>query len=519
MATQPSARRRSPQPVQATGPALVLADDVLAERVPEPLPSPVLDIEIEEQPWERVSAPPGAPMYAPRLEAGRGGPAHLYLELYWGGVRREARRFAPGRKPVRASTDERAPMPLWGFPLPDEGFTLAESVNGAFRLYVPSGAKVERAGPDGRFVPLAANALETQGERLFVTVRQGTSARLSQGRMSLVATAAPLPEKVRVNPLKDLPWLAVGTLFTLSTALAGFIAVMPRTPEGADFTQKNLPPIALRLLTPEPRKKEEARKKLESIKEKARKQVANKDTKTPAPPQPPAPKQPEKPVSVPKAVAAAPESRALKALAKLSAAGPATNDLLAAVDKLGSGPGSKNAKNSNFKLSGLIGKAPIANAGLGTLGLGGGGKGGGATLGAEILRGKGGGGIGALGAGGVGKGKVGGTVTKATARTIAAQGAIDRDAVAKVVNSHLQEVYACYERALLKDPGLAGKVVLEWTIGTNGRVVATKTKSSTLRNPSVEACIMGGLKAWTFPPAKGGAVIITYPFIFNSVGY
>lgn len=517
MATQPSARRRSPPPVQATGPALVLADDLLVDTAPEPLSPPVPDLGVDEQPWERQSAPLGAPTHAPRLDAGRGGAAHLYLELYWGGVRREARRFAPGKKPVRASADERAPMPLWGFQLPDEGFTLAESVNDAFRLYVPAGAQVERAGPDGRFLPVAANALETQGERPFVTVRQGTSARLSRGRMSLVATAAPLPEKVRVNPLKDLPWLAVGTFLALSTALAGFIAVMPKTPEGADFTQKNLPPIALRLLAPEPKKKEEARKKLEAIKERSKKQVANKETKTPAPPQPP--KQPEKPIPVPKAVAAAPESRALKALAKLSAAGPAANDLLAAVDKLGSGPGSKNAKNSNFKLSGLIGKAPIANAGLGTFGLGGGGKGGGATLGAEILRGKGGGGIGALGAGGVGKGKVGGTVTKATARAIAAQGNIDRDAVAKVVNSHLQEVYACYERALLKDPGLAGKVVLEWTIGTNGRVVATKTKSSTLRNPSVEACIMGGLKAWTFPPARGGAVIITYPFIFNSVGY
>lgn len=513
MGTMPSARRRAPQPVQSTGPSLRLADELLADVPPEPRPTqaPAADE------WETPSEPPDRPTHAPRLDTGRGGPAHLYLELYWGSVRRDARRFAPGRKPVRASADEGAPMPLWGFQLPDEPFTLAESVNGAFRLYVPKGARVERSGADGRFTPVAPEALEVNGERPFVTLRQGTAARLSEGRMSLVAYAAPLPEKVRVSPLKGLPWLAVGSFFFFSSALGGFLAAMPRQLDGADFTQKNLPPIALRLLAPQPKKKEEARKKLEAIKEKApRKQVAHKETKTPVPPEPPAPR-PRKPL--PKAVADAPESSALKALAKLTAAGPATTDLLAAVDKLGNGPGSKNAKSSNFKLSGLIGKAPIANAGLGTLGLGGGGKGGGATLGAELLRGKGGGGIGALGAGGVGKGKVGGTVTRATARTITAQGAIDREAVAKVVNSHLQEVYACYERALLKDPSLAGKVVLEWTIGTNGRVVATRTKSSTLRNPSVESCIIRGLKAWTFPPARGGAVIITYPFIFNSVGY
>lgn len=62
-------------------------------------------------------------------------------------------------------------------------------------------------------------------------------------------------------------------------------------------------------------------------------------------------------------------------------------------------------------------------------------------------------------------------------------------------------------------------MVLEWTIGAAGRVVAAKTKSSTLSNAAVEACILSSLKTWTFPSPKGGVVIITYPFLFNSVGY
>jgi len=174
---------------------------------------------------------------------------------------------------------------------------------------------------------------------------------------------------------------------------------------------------------------------------------------------------------------------------------------------------------NNYKLSGLIGKAPIANAGLGTFGLGGGGRGGAGMLGAEILRGKGGGGIGAMGAGGVGHGAVGGTVTRASARSVSVQGSIDREAVAKVVNAHLQEVRGCYERALLREPALAGKVVLEWTISLAGKVTTAKTKSSTLKSSAVEACILQSLKSWQFPPAKGGIVIVSYPFLFNSVGY
>ncbi|WP_253910654.1 AgmX/PglI C-terminal domain-containing protein, partial [Pyxidicoccus fallax] len=515
--TLPSVRRRAaqePPPAAASAaPSLLLADDLMADVALDPLPEPTGPLLREPQ---RVAS---RPTHAPRIAPGKG-TAQLYLELYWGAVRKDARRFAPDKKkPVQASLDLPDAMPLWGFSLPETGapFVLAESISGTFRLFVPPGTEVERSGNDGRFTPVTGAALESDGSRRFITLREGTAARLTQGHMSLVAYAAPKPERVFVNPLSGLPWLALACFALFGAAFASFIVMKPATPETADFTQKNLPPVALRLIAPEPKKKEEAKKKLEALKEKAPKPVKEKVAEK-APPKPvektPPPPQPSK------AVAAAPESKALKALAKLSAAGPATNDLLAAVDKLGSGPGSKNVKNSNYKLSGLIGKAPIANAGLGTFGLGGGGKGGGATLGAEILRGKGGGGIGALGVGGVGKGKVGGTVTRATARSISStQGTVDREAVARVINSHLNEVHGCYERALLKDPGLAGKVVLEWTIGTAGRVVAAKTKSSTLRNASVESCILSNLKSWTFPAPKGGVVIITYPFLFNSVGY
>ncbi|AKQ68764.1 Alpha-amylase [Myxococcus hansupus] len=516
--TMPSVRRRTgPEstPVAPASSGMRLADELMADLALDPLPEPTGPLLQEE----RATAA-ARPTHAPRVAPGKGA-AQLYLELYWGAVRRDARRFAPDKKkPVQASLELKDAMPLWGFTLPDGApFTLAESLNNAYRVFVPPGTEVERSNSDGRFTPVTGAALESDGSRRFITLREGTAARLTQGHMSLVAYAAPKPARVFVNPLKGLPWLTLTLLGLFASGMAAFLVLKPHRPELADFQQKSLPPVALRLIAPEPKKKEEAKKKLEAIKEQAKKptkeKVAEKAPPKPVEKTPPPPKQPEQAVA-----AAAPQNKALKALAKLSAAGPATNDLLAAVDKLGSGPGSKNVKNSNYKLSGLIGKAPIANAGLGTFGLGGGGKGGGATLGSELLRGKGGGGIGALGAGGVGKGKVGGTVTRATARSIAStQGTVDREAVARVINSHLNEVHGCYERALLKDPGLAGKVVLEWTIGTNGRVVAAKTKSSTLRNASVESCILSNLKSWTFPSPKGGVVIITYPFLFNSVGY
>ncbi len=444
---------------------------------------------------------------APKLGPGGKGKPRLYFELYWGDVRKEARSFGPiaPKKPVIAAAADSAQLPLYGFSLPEEQFLLAESQGEAFRVFIPPGAALETQ---------SQRAPESDGSRRFLTLSNGMSAVFSEGEMSLVAYVAPPPEKFFVNPLKGLPWLAISTFLLLFSGFAAFMIYGPKPREMPDFQAKNLPPVAVKLIAPEPKKKEEAKKKVEALKEKAKQAVEKKEAPKVAKkeePRPPTPARAEK--------APPPESKALKALAKLSAAGSATNDVLAAVDKLGSGPGKKNAPN-NFKLSGLVGKDPIANAGLGTFGLGGGGRGGRATKGLEMLNGRGSGGIGALGASGFGRGgKVGGTVARASARRIAVQGTIDREAVAKTVNSHLQEVRGCYERALLKEPGLAGKVVLEWTISTGGTVVSAKTKSSTLRNGEVEGCILRNLKTWKFPPAKGGVVIVSYPFLFNSVGY
>ncbi len=109
---------------------------------------------------------------------------------------------------------------------------------------------------------------------------------------------------------------------------------------------------------------EEPEKPKEIVEEKKEKPVIKPEHKRPPPRHQKVAKVPPEEKVVTPPPPPPPESKALKALAKLSAAGPATGDILAAVDKLGSGPGSKKVKNSNYKLSGLIGKAPIANAGL-----------------------------------------------------------------------------------------------------------------------------------------------------------
>lgn len=444
---------------------------------------------------------PGVPSAA----EGKGKP-NLFVELYWGDTRKYSnsyKRIDPKKKLIAAESDQ-AGLPLFGFPL-DGPFVFAEQKADLYRVFVPPGAAVERRAQDGKFYPVQLETLEQSPDsRRCITLGTGHAVRFSTGRdVMLMAYVQPAIPKPFVNPLRGLPWLALAVLSLFMTAFGVFVFYFAELPPEADFQAKGLSPVAVKLIAPP---KPEEKKKLEKL-EKKMKKVEKK---------PEVAKKPEK--ELPKQVVPQETKKALKSIEKLAAAGPAMKDLLAAVDKLGSGPGAKNAKN-DFKLSGLIGKAPIANAGLGTFGLGGGGAGGMGIKGAELLRGKGGGGIGALGAGRIGKGSVAGTVTRASTRSIGTQGTIDKEAVAKVINSHLHEVSSCYERALLKTPGLAGKIVLEWQITTTGSVGFAKTKSSTMQSAAVESCILTSLKTWRFPAAKGAGVVITYPFMFNSVGY
>ena len=455
----------------------------------------------------QANAPPRSTVpYSPGVPSaaeGKGKP-NLFVELYWGDTRKYSNSYKTidPKKKLIAREDDTAPLPLYGFAI-DGSFVFAEQKADLYRVYVPPGAAVERRAQDGKFYPVQIETLEqSPDQRRCITLGTGHAVRFSAGRdVMLMAYVQPAIPRPFVNPLKGLPWLALAVLSLFMTAFGVFVFYFAELPLDADFQAKGANPVAVKLIAPP---KPEEKKKLEKLE----KQI-KKDKK---------PEVVKKDKPAPKPVVPQETKKALRSIEKLAAAGPAMKDLLAAVDKLGSGPGAKNAKN-DFKLSGLIGKAPSANVGIGTFGLGGGGAGGMGIKGAELLRGKGGGGIGALGAGNIGKGSVAGTVTRAASRSIGAQGTIDKEAVAKVINSHLHEVSSCYERALLKTPGLAGKIVLEWQITVSGSVGYAKSKSSSMQSPAVESCIIQSLKTWKFPPAKGAGVVITYPFMFNSVGY
>ncbi len=94
--------------------------------------------------------------------------------------------------------------------------------------------------------------------------------------------------------------------------------------------------------------------------------------------------------------------------------------------------------------------------------------------------------------------------------------ALDKEVIRRVIRSHQAEVKRCYEAQLIKDPELAGKVEMRFTVDGEGKVSQVGVKASTLGSAAVEACLVTAMKGWTFPsPRNQVPVQVVYPFIFQ----
>lgn len=96
-------------------------------------------------------------------------------------------------------------------------------------------------------------------------------------------------------------------------------------------------------------------------------------------------------------------------------------------------------------------------------------------------------------------------------------GGLDREVIAGIIRSQLGQILYCYERQLSAYPDLFGKVAVRFTIGANGAVESQKIGDTTLKNASVESCILSRVANWKFPTPRGGTKVqVTYPFLFKS---
>lgn len=124
-------------------------------------------------------------------------------------------------------------------------------------------------------------------------------------------------------------------------------------------------------------------------------------------------------------------------------------------------------------------------------------------------------GIGPIGTIGSGAGAARSTGAGPSVRleTATIKGPIDPAMVQRMVwRSHARLQY-CYERELVKQPALAGELVVRFMIGKDGTVIAGEIQQGL--QADVDQCVVQTLRNLQFPaPTGGGTVEVTYPFTF-----
>ena len=111
-------------------------------------------------------------------------------------------------------------------------------------------------------------------------------------------------------------------------------------------------------------------------------------------------------------------------------------------------------------------------------------------------------------------------MVKADFRTpVQINGGLSREEVKKVIDQHMDEITYCYETALIEDPKIAGKLTFEWRIQESGKVGEVRIQSSSIRSESLHGCIRDRIRGWGFPKPRGAEVLVSYPFIFDVVGF
>ena len=98
-------------------------------------------------------------------------------------------------------------------------------------------------------------------------------------------------------------------------------------------------------------------------------------------------------------------------------------------------------------------------------------------------------------------------------------GGMSRAAVKKVIDQHIDDITYCYEVALISDPSIVGKAVYEWRILMNGSVSDVHILNASIQNQEILGCIKRSIKTWTFPQPHRAQVLVSYPFVFDIVGF
>ncbi|NUP13201.1 MAG: AgmX/PglI C-terminal domain-containing protein [Polyangiaceae bacterium] len=93
-------------------------------------------------------------------------------------------------------------------------------------------------------------------------------------------------------------------------------------------------------------------------------------------------------------------------------------------------------------------------------------------------------------------------------------GRLPPEVIQRIVRQNFGRYRLCYEAGLKKDPKLAGKITVSFTIGRDGKVSGVGSNSD-MSDASVVSCVAKAFETLTFPEPEAGVVKVSYPIVFT----
>ncbi len=88
-------------------------------------------------------------------------------------------------------------------------------------------------------------------------------------------------------------------------------------------------------------------------------------------------------------------------------------------------------------------------------------------------------------------------------------------AIATTVGQYRGGIKYAYNKELVKNPSLSGKIVVAFVIRPDGSVESAEIRQSSVNWPPLEETVLKRLQTWKFPKSKGAPVRVVFPFVFH----
>ncbi len=98
---------------------------------------------------------------------------------------------------------------------------------------------------------------------------------------------------------------------------------------------------------------------------------------------------------------------------------------------------------------------------------------------------------------------------------VGGSGDFDAAKVVAAIKLRLRAIQSCYENELKRDPTIAGKVTVTFTIQQAGTVSGASATENTSGSAGLASCVVKTVQRFRFTPGpSGGSVTFSYPFVF-----